>query len=174
MQPPVNKPLPACSKAPNILHQDLPYTRPIKRTLRRSASYSTLRDQPCSAKPYTNGLRASYTNSSSTDPEAQKVSMASQKLTIDALRIVFLNLIANLLTWVLLAGIKALPTTLASIHESNVVGDITRAGNILLSAVTDVPLIAAAWACCICAVVGSFWLFWERRYCVWLTDEVFL
>lgn len=174
MQPAVEPPS-ANPMASDILLQDPSHNKSYNRPLHRRASYPTLRNQYRQFSPCTKSLRNYFGNFSSTDPAPQLVSMASRDMTPGPLKILCLNLIANLLTWLLLSGIRALPTALISIRESTWMSNIITAGSVLLAAATDMPLLVAVAACCMCAVVGLLWLLWEKKdYCVWLTSEVSL
>ena len=88
--------------------------------------------------------------------------------------VLYTNILASLLTLVLLAGFLA-PQVNASLRTSRALSSIGNAGKVVLSKVQDIPPLYIAGSCFLCGVVGLLWIWWENRQnYIWLTDRAFL
>jgi hypothetical protein len=91
------------------------------------------------------------------------------------LGILYANMLANLFTWLILAGFIILPVTFSSIRNSRALDDIGKAGKVVFGAIQNVPFLWVAGTCFVFGVTGLSWLWWENRSnYIFLTDRVFL
>ncbi|KFY21426.1 hypothetical protein V493_07410, partial [Pseudogymnoascus sp. VKM F-4281 (FW-2241)] len=61
-------------------------------------------------------------------------------------KLLYMNVVASLFTWAVLAGITVLPTVSAFIRNSRALEAIERAGTIFLNTVEDIPPLVAGGA----------------------------
>jgi hypothetical protein len=86
------------------------------------------------------------------------------------------NLLANLFTWLLLAGYMVLPGAFTSIGNSRVLSDNAgKAGKVVVKAAQNLPLLWVAGICCVLGASGMCWLgwLWQRNY-LWLVNRIIL
>lgn len=84
------------------------------------------------------------------------------------------DMLASLLTWLLLAGFIVLPVTFASLRDSGALNSMGYPGKVAYGAVQNVHILWMAGAFCICGALGLSWLWWEnRKNSIWLTDRIF-
>ncbi|KAH8800716.1 hypothetical protein F5884DRAFT_890323 [Xylogone sp. PMI_703] len=83
--------------------------------------------------------------------------------------------LARLFTWLLLAGFIVLPVTFTSLHDSNALKSIGKAGKVVSNVVENIPILVIAWICFGFGIVGVAWLWWVNSdNFIWLTDQIFL
>lgn len=94
------------------------------------------------------------------------------KLRTEVLKILYADLLASLLTWILLAGLITLPVIFASVSNFAALDRIERS---IFGAFQNVPIQWVVEVCRVCAVVGLSWLCWKNKNNhTWLADCVLL
>ena len=96
-------------------------------------------------------------------------------LELDEISTIY-NLLANLFTWLLLAGYMVLPGAFTSIRNSRTLSDNAgKAGKVVVKAAQNIPLLWIGAFCCMLGASGMFWLgwLWEHNY-VWLVNRILL
>ncbi|KFY80541.1 hypothetical protein V499_00616 [Pseudogymnoascus sp. VKM F-103] len=149
--------------------------RPKNVRIRRgqSTSGSKLSGQSKPEVSHTNNPESSRLDSSLTGSESQTISPLS--MTSKESKLLYMNVVASLSTWAVLAGITVLPTVSAFIRDSRALEGIEKAGNIVLNTVEDIPPLVAGGLCCVYWIVGLSWLCWESKGDhVWLTERILL
>jgi hypothetical protein len=88
------------------------------------------------------------------------------------------NFLAGFFTWIVLAGYMVFPATFTSLRHSKTVKDAAdngKAGQHVVDAVQNVPLLWLAAICCISGTSGMCWLWWKwQENYVWLINRIFL
>ncbi|KFY50505.1 hypothetical protein V495_00221 [Pseudogymnoascus sp. VKM F-4514 (FW-929)] len=149
--------------------------RPEDVRIRRSqrTSCSELSGQSKPEVSHTNNPESSRLDSNLTGSESQTILPSS--MTSKESKLLYINVVASLSTWAVLAGITVFPTVSAFIRNSRALEGIERAGNIVLNTVEDIPPLVAGGLCCVYWILGLSWLCWESKgHHVWQTERILL
>ncbi|KAF7912280.1 uncharacterized protein EAF01_001301 [Botrytis porri] len=75
------------------------------------------------------------------------------------------NLLASIMTWILLAGYLILPLTFTSLQNSTAVAEKTgKAGTVVLRAYWNLPLLWVAAIFCVIGASDMTWLWWMWKW----------
>ena len=169
---------PTHSRISPLLLQD---TRRIKiieidKSPQRSASSPLLCRRNLRAILHQHSPSDSLPRVNSKDSEPQPVLMNDWiRMKIDVPKILYANMLASIFTWLLLAGFIVLPATFASIRNSRALDGMGKAGNVVISAAQNIPLLWVAGICCFFGASGLSWLWWGQSHnYIWLGDRIFL
>ena len=84
------------------------------------------------------------------------------------------SILANLFTWLLLAGYVVLPGAFTSIRNSRVLSeDAGIAGKAVVQAAQTWPVLLIASICCLTGASGMCWLWWRwHENYIWLLNKI--